>query len=179
MYSSKYKMLPVMWLLNKGKKNALTLVTLISTTGTVHSHRSTILYSFITVKNKYKIVEQWLCSWYIKVQFFLYNGLWSKYWVKNSKYCSTCDFIWTISSQWFDQINLGWPIAYIIVWDKKLFECKNVIIFLPINLNLCFGFTKEPSYWNDSFKNPQHMFCFRSKKIMFIWRLDKWHSHRL
>ena len=27
------------------------------------------------------------------------------------------------------------------------YEHKNVIIFLPINLNMCFGCSKEPSQW--------------------------------
>ena len=29
--------------------------------------------------------------------------------------------------------------------DKKNYERKIVIIFLPINLNMCFGCSKEPS----------------------------------
>ena len=48
-------------------------------------------------------------------------------------------------------------------------------IFLAVNFNMCFGWSKEPSHWDGSFKYPQHMFWFRNKKInfwlrTFIWR---------
>ena len=33
-----------------------------------------------------------------------------------------------------------------LVQIRKLFELKIVIIFLPINLNICFGCSKEPSH---------------------------------
>ena len=29
---------------------------------------------------------------------------------------------------------------------SKFFKCKIAIIFLPINLNMCFGYSKEPSH---------------------------------
>ena len=38
--------------------------------------------------------------------------------------------------------------------DKKNFERTTVIISLPINLNICFGCSKE----DGSFEYPQHMF---------------------
>ena len=58
-----------------------------------------------------------------------------------------------------------------IVW------CKIVIIFLSISLNLCFGWSKEPSHRDGSFEYPQHMFWFRNEKTNFlvrtlIWRPD-------
>ena len=40
-------------------------------------------------------------------------------------------------------------------------------IFLPINLNICFGCSKEPSHRDGSFEYTQHMFCLRNKKINF------------
>ena len=55
---------------------------------------------------------------------------------------------------------------YSIGPDKKN-EIKNVNIFLPINLNMCFGCSKEPSHWDGSFEYPQHLFWFRNKKINF------------
>ena len=39
----------------------------------------------------------------------------------------------------------------------KFYERKIVIIFLPINLNTCFGCSKEPSNWEGSFEYPQHV----------------------
>ena len=61
-------------------------------------------------------------------------------------------------------------MVLIIYFFFKL--CKIVIIFLPINLNICFGCSKEPSQWDGSFEYPQHMFCLRNKKINFqIWCL--------
>ena len=41
-----------------------------------------------------------------------------------------------------------------------------VIIFLPINLNMCFGCSKEP-YRDGSFEYPQHMFWMRTKENSF------------
>ena len=41
---------------------------------------------------------------------------------------------------------------------RKFYEHKIVIIFLPINLNMCFGCSKEPSHWDSSFEYSQHMF---------------------
>ena len=55
------------------------------------------------------------------------------------------------------------------------YERKIVTIFLPINLNMCFGCSKEPSHWDVSFEYPQHMFWMRNKENSFsirtlIWR---------
>ena len=36
--------------------------------------------------------------------------------------------------------------TYIFFWPKQNFECKIVNIFLPINLNIDFGCSKEPSH---------------------------------
>ena len=33
---------------------------------------------------------------------------------------------------------------------------------------VCFGCSKEPSYWDGSFEYPQHMFWLRNKKIIFL-----------
>ena len=53
----------------------------------------------------------------------------------------------------------------------QIFERKIVIIFLPINLNICFGCSKEPSPWDSSFECLQHMFWLRNKKITFNYSL--------
>ena len=49
----------------------------------------------------------------------------------------------------------------------KFYLRKILIIFLPINLNICFGCTKEPSHWDGSFEYPQHMFWMRNKENNF------------
>ena len=59
--------------------------------------------------------------------------------------------------------------------DKEIYERK-IIIFLPINLNMCFGCSKETYHWDYSFEYPQHMFWMRNKENSFpihtlIWRL--------
>ena len=33
-----------------------------------------------------------------------------------------------------------------------------VFVFLPINLNLCFGCSGEASHWDGSFEHPQYRF---------------------
>ena len=50
------------------------------------------------------------------------------------------------------------------VISSKYSVCDNAIIFLLISLNKCFGCSKEPSRWDDSFEYPQYMFQVRNKK---------------
>ena len=59
-------------------------------------------------------------------------------------------------------------------WQITL-EDNISIIFLPSNLNICFGCSKEPSPWDGSFEYLQHMFWLRNKKnsfqlCTFIWK---------
>ena len=54
---------------------------------------------------------------------------------------------------------------------KQFFLNKIAIIFLPINLNMCFDGSKEPSHWDGSFEYPQHMFWMRNKEIVFHYTL--------
>ena len=51
----------------------------------------------------------------------------------------------------------------------KFYQCvrKIVIIFLPINFNICFVCSKEPSHRDGSFEYPQHMFWMRNKENSF------------
>ena len=44
-------------------------------------------------------------------------------------------------------------------------ESKFVNIFLPINLNICFGCSKELSHLDGSFEYPQHMFWLRNFQL--------------
>ena len=44
---------------------------------------------------------------------------------------------------------------------------KISIIFLPFNLNMCFGCSKEPSHWDGSFEYPQQMLWMRNKENNF------------
>ena len=57
----------------------------------------------------------------------------------------------------------------------KFYLRKIVIIFLPLNLNMCFGCSKEPSHRDGSFEYPQHMFWMINEENSFpihtlIWR---------
>ena len=45
-----------------------------------------------------------------------------------------------------------------------------MIIFLPINLNICLGCSKELSHRDGSFEYPQHMFWMGNKKNNFLIR---------
>ena len=45
-----------------------------------------------------------------------------------------------------------------------------MIIFLPINLDICFRCSKELSHREGSFEYPQHMFWLRNKKNNFLVR---------
>ena len=59
---------------------------------------------------------------------------------------------------------------------NAIFWRKIVIIFLPISLNICFGFSKEPSHRDGSFEYPPHMFWLRNKKNNFLVRTLIWRS---
>ena len=50
---------------------------------------------------------------------------------------------------------------------SKHFERKTVIIFLPSNLNIHFGCSKDQSHGDGSFEFQQHMFWLRKKKNNF------------
>ena len=50
---------------------------------------------------------------------------------------------------------------------NKKYQRKIVNIFLPINFNINFGCSKEPSHLDGFFEYPQHMFWLRNKKIKF------------
>ena len=67
----------------------------------------------------------------------------------------------------------------IFVSRRKFCEHKIVIIFLPINLNMCFGCSKEPSHLGSSFEYPQHMFWMKNTENSFpictlIWSPVQW-----
>ena len=79
---------------------------------------------------------------------------------------STNDFTW--KKYCITGTCIGRPV-------EQIFWRKIVIIFLPINLNICFGCSKEPSHRDVSFEYPQHMFWLGNKKNNFqvctlIWR---------
>ena len=48
--------------------------------------------------------------------------------------------------------------VYTFVQRRKFNYRTILIIILPINLNMCFWCSKDPSHWDDSFEYPQHMF---------------------
>ena len=59
---------------------------------------------------------------------------------------------------------------------SKTFERKIIIISLPINLNICFGCSKEPSHWDGSFEYPQHLFWLRNNKNNFQLDFSRWYT---
>ena len=62
---------------------------------------------------------------------------------------------------------------------RTLFGCKIVIYLLPNNLNMCFGFSKEPSHWDVFFSElPKHRFWLRNTKDKSVMRcyLELWIS---
>ena len=83
------------------------------------------------------------------------------------------------SSQWAHQpfwkihwqnrwVKTWWPgEALTLIQIRKSYKSKIVIIFLSINLNMCFGWTKELFHWDGSFEFPQYMFWMRNKENNF------------
>ena len=53
---------------------------------------------------------------------------------------------------------------------KNFYEHKIVIFFLPINLNVCFGCSKEPSRADSSVEYPQHMFWIGNKENLVVFQ---------
>ena len=45
---------------------------------------------------------------------------------------------------------------------------RKKIFFLFLNQNMCWGYSKEPSQWDDSFEHPKHMLKNMGKKIFTI-----------
>ena len=79
------------------------------------------------------------------------------------------DFLWFIFKRY--------PINDTLIQLSTIFYRKIVIIFLPINSNICFGCSKEPSHSDSSFEYLQLIFWLRNKKTHFqlhtlIWRPD-------
>ena len=64
--------------------------------------------------------------------------------------------------------------AYITGLDKQKNQHNIVNISLPINLSICFGCSKKPSRWEQSFDCPQHMFWLRNKNIIFLLHALIW-----
>ena len=60
-------------------------------------------------------------------------------------------------SLWVSQVKI----------NQKILR-KIVDIFLPINFNVGFWCSKDPSQWDGSFEYPQHMFWLRNKKNNFL-----------
>ena len=51
--------------------------------------------------------------------------------------------------------------------------CDQKLIFLFLNQNICFGYSKEPSQWDGSFEHPKQMFKLIDKKILtFLLNLE-------
>ena len=75
--------------------------------------------------------------------------------------------------------------------SQRKFYLRKLLIFLPSNLNMCFGCSGGPSHWDGSFEYPHHMFWMRNKENniplrTLIWRpgyshlkwcLIAWRSH--
>ena len=57
---------------------------------------------------------------------------------------------------------------------SKIFVRKILIIFLPCNLNICFGCSKESSHEDGSYEYQQHIFWLRNKKNNFQVRTLTW-----
>ena len=50
-------------------------------------------------------------------------------------------------------------------------SCRTSAIFLSPDFNICFGSgrcSRETSYWDSTFKYPQHMFWLKNKKNYFL-----------
>ena len=60
------------------------------------------------------------------------------------------------------------------VLHSQKFKRKIAITFLSISLNMCFGYSKEPSHLDGSFEYPQQMFWLRNKKNNFQLRTLIW-----
>ena len=111
-----------------------------------------------------QIVWHWLYSWRLIFEKKKWKSL-----ANDKKACKNYPACIELISLWINgKLFTGLPI------NQKI-GCKIVNIFLPINFNMSFGCSKEPSQWEGSFEYPQHMFWLRNKKINFwlhtlIWR---------
>ena len=77
--------------------------------------------------------------------------------------------MWITSPVWILLLGKNTNISYFIVLPSKIQLSKIsghkiTIIFLPNNLNICFGCSKEPSHWDLSLECQQQLFWLRNKK---------------
>ena len=56
--------------------------------------------------------------------------------------------------------------------ETVLFCNHNIFFFSPI-LNMCFGCSKGPSYWDGSFEYPQHFTHGKIKMLIYTWNILK------
>ena len=62
-------------------------------------------------------------------------------------------------------IDLAKEIKYSYGSVKQNFKSKTMTINWLLSLNICCGYSKEPSHWDGSFEYPQHKFWMRNDKI--------------
>ena len=67
-----------------------------------------------------------------------------------------------------------WAKSLFLVLMHKACYAKNLSVFLSISLNMCFGFSKEPSHQDCSIEYLQHMFRLRNKKTNFQFHTLFW-----
>ena len=61
-----------------------------------------------------------------------------------------------------------WYSLFPNITDPLITVKKWKSFFLSLNQNICCGYSKEPSQWDDSFEHPKHMFKLIYKKILTI-----------
>ena len=64
----------------------------------------------------------------------------------------------------------NWSISVYTCFQLRV--CYWIFFLLFLNLNICCGYTKEPSRWDGSFEHPKHMFILMGKKIITILRSE-------
>ena len=55
-----------------------------------------------------------------------------------------------------------------VITGLQIKVCNQKIIFLILNQNICCGYSKEPSHWENSFEYPWLTFKLKDKKIITI-----------
>ena len=80
--------------------------------------------------------------------------------------CISCD----CDSEMLNVFFLIYTYFQLISTGLQLRVSNKNLIFLFLNQNICYGYSKEPSQWDSSFKYPKHMLKLMGKKIFTILR---------
>ena len=101
----------------------------------------------------------------VHVAFCAHSNMWLTPWMD---FYQTCTDVSLGQPKWDDWVlltKLEYPNYHT---GSQIRVCNWKLFFLFLKQNICCGYSKEPSQWNDSFEQPKDMCKLMDKKIIAI-----------